>query len=400
MRIKIKVVSLYSALLNLTIFTLMLSDLFGVQILGYSDEILGCCCLIYVGIIFFRRLLFQSTIQKTTLVIIMHLMCLAGVGILGNTIYSIQNNKAAILLDLFLFIKPYGFLLFTLLTITSRRAKEIINFWGPISKCMLSVLAGFAIISSVFHIGMIGEGGEFIFFAKVSVPVAEWTIFFMAIIYVLNVHRKLIYFFMGAIIAYFSDSGLGLLSVGLIFMIYIFFERKKSFKWYYCIPIGIIGLLLSYDEIISYLLDPEAPRAKFLIYAFITANQYFPMGAGFGTFASATAAKYYSNLYYQYNFNESWGMSPTDTRFLTDNYYPQIIGQLGYIGAAVWVTLVYKIVKKLILTIPEKHVCYGTLYLYGCLLIAGLGFGIGSAWGCAVYLILPILSKFTNKICE
>ena len=206
----------------------------------------------------------------------------------------------------------------------------------------------------------------------------------------------LIWFVLATITMFFSQSGLGMLGIGLLVLVYIFLEKQKQFHWYYMIPIAFVGILISWEEISMYLLDSTAPRAKLLIYSFVTAFEYFPIGAGFSTYASSMAVSNYSKLYYLYGFNKQFGMSKENAYYLMDSYYPMIIGELGALGTVVFGVMIWSIFKSII-EISDKLIKNGALYLFAFLLIAGLGFGTGSSWGCAVYILIPLMVIEGNR---
>ncbi|WP_432524048.1 hypothetical protein [Kineococcus sp. SYSU DK006] len=66
------------------------------------------------------------------------------------------------------------------------------------------------------------------------------------------------------------------------------------------------------------------------------AGETFPLGAGFGRFASATAADSYSPWYYQLGFDHRFGMGPAadSGQFLNDTQWPALYGEAGWLGAA------------------------------------------------------------------
>ena len=78
---------------------------------------------------------------------------------------------------------------------------------------------------------------------------------------------------------------------------------------------------------------------------------------------------------------------------LLDTYYPQVIAQTGIVATAIYIKYMYTIVQKMILTINNAALKYGSLYLMICWLIAGLGFSTASAWGSTVFFLFPIFSK-------
>ncbi len=65
----------------------------------------------------------------------------------------------------------------------------------------------------------------------------------------------------------------------------------------------------------------------------------FPVGAGFGRFASYPSRIYYSPVYYQYGLNWVVGLSPTSVypNFIDDTSWPSVIGETGYGGLAAYV---------------------------------------------------------------
>lgn len=60
---------------------------------------------------------------------------------------------------------------------------------------------------------------------------------------------------------------------------------------------------------------------------------YFPFGSGMGSFACNGAAMYYSPIYYEYNLDKIWGLTPgiQNHGFIADAYYPTL-AQFGVVG--------------------------------------------------------------------
>lgn len=53
-------------------------------------------------------------------------------------------------------------------------------------------------------------------------------------------------------------------------------------------------------------------------------KDYIPFGSGLGSFGTAAAAKEYSPLYYDYQLNNVWGLTPENQMFLADAFYPTL----------------------------------------------------------------------------
>jgi hypothetical protein len=78
--------------------------------------------------------------------------------------------------------------------------------------------------------------------------------------------------------------------------------------------------------------------------AYSISVRQFPFGSGMGTFASIPSVKFYSETYYDYGINKSWGMGPNDTEsqsafFLLDCYWAHILGELGFVGSFLFLSL-------------------------------------------------------------
>ncbi len=60
-------------------------------------------------------------------------------------------------------------------------------------------------------------------------------------------------------------------------------------------------------------------------------HDYIPFGSGLGSFGTAAAAKEYSPLYYKYELDTVWGLTPDNPMFLADAFYPTL-AEFGIVG--------------------------------------------------------------------
>lgn len=63
----------------------------------------------------------------------------------------------------------------------------------------------------------------------------------------------------------------------------------------------------------------------------------FPLGVGFGRYASYPSRTSYSPVYYQYRLNNVYGLSPEYPAFIDDTSWPSVLGETGYGGFACYV---------------------------------------------------------------
>ncbi|WP_336033512.1 hypothetical protein [Geodermatophilus sp. FMUSA9-8] len=80
----------------------------------------------------------------------------------------------------------------------------------------------------------------------------------------------------------------------------------------------------------------DSARSLLLAGGVTVAWRYFPLGAGFGRYGSATAAEEYSPLYHALGFADRYGLGPgpESGQFLNDTQWPAIWGEAGWFGAA------------------------------------------------------------------
>lgn len=78
-------------------------------------------------------------------------------------------------------------------------------------------------------------------------------------------------------------------------------------------------------------MNTYSPRNIMLKDSIVLMKSRFPIGYGFASFGSPTASKYYSYLYTLLDYNSKYGMSETDGYFLSDIFWPAILGQFGFL---------------------------------------------------------------------
>ena len=143
-------------------------------------------------------------------------------------------------------------------------------------------------------------------------------------------------------------------AIAAILLIYIFvLRRKKLSRMSRAMKACLIGLLLFagisilYQTVrYYYTMGTESARAMLTLAAPFVAWDHFPFGSGWGTFASAFSAEPYSPVYGMYRMAGIWGLSPSYPAFVSDTYWPTIIGECGYFGFIFFLIALILFVKK------------------------------------------------------
>lgn len=131
-------------------------------------------------------------------------------------------------------------------------------------------------------------------------------------------------------------------------------------------------------QISTYTSSETTARARLYAVGEQIASDDFPLGVGFGRFASYPSRIYYSPVYYQYRLSRVYGLSPTYPHFIDDTSWPSVIGETGYGGFAFYVVglavLICAICRRLRRTTAEmRWLPLAALCAIAVLLVDSLG---------------------------
>jgi hypothetical protein len=90
-----------------------------------------------------------------------------------------------------------------------------------------------------------------------------------------------------------------------------------------------LAALWSYT-VTEYATDPYS-TARFALHrtSMLIAMDHFPFGTGLASFASHASRLYYSDVYFQYGLATIWGLSPQYPEYITDTFWPMVLGEGG-----------------------------------------------------------------------
>ncbi len=139
-------------------------------------------------------------------------------------------------------------------------------------------------------------------------------------------------------------------SFAFIFM-YLFFCGYKNIRMklgkFFLFIFACLTIFLSVtDALDKYYGNELSARSTLTADSIDIANNEFPIGLGYGTFASASAVKYYSPVYSKLGYNTKYGMGFINTNYLTDTFWPIILGEFGYLGVLFYSALLFCFLKK------------------------------------------------------
>lgn len=94
---------------------------------------------------------------------------------------------------------------------------------------------------------------------------------------------------------------------------------------------------------------------------FSTWEWYF--GWGPGLWGGHVSTIFYSDLYFEFGLASLWGASPDHYTFLSDGYWPHVLGEVGLIGICINLLLLNRI-RSSIISINDKDHVKGLLVLF------------------------------------
>lgn len=283
--------------------------------------------------------------SRQTVIVVFALFAITCIGLFGNVRSGVQGNAIAIALDWVSCLKtPVSFLaVYELLS--KRQAEEVVDLLVPFAKIMVIAATLFGVISMFANLGMTGEPRfgikSFFFIFKHQHVLAIVLISSMLMIACRYEDRRMIlrFYLPVCCVLVLTTKGPSLIWIAVSLFLIMLADGKFKLKPWHIILIALIAIILGGYQIQSYLLNPTSPRSLLVKGGLETAGAYFPFGAGFGTYGSEMASRYYSPLYVKYGFINVWGMTPDGGMFLNDNYWPTVLGQFGYIGLALFILI-------------------------------------------------------------
>ncbi len=164
-------------------------------------------------------------------------------------------------------------------------------------------------------------------------------------------------------------------AIACILLVYllVFRRRQKFSKRMKALMVAVVGVAVvgAIIQLLFYVkLGLTTARAVLTVSAPFLAWDHFPFGTGWGTYGSAFSVEPYSQVYTHYHMERVWGMSPSYHDFVSDTFWPMILGQCGFIGFAAFIGALVLFVRR-VLTLRENKSAYAAaVFLLLYLLIA------------------------------
>lgn len=350
-----------------------------IKSIQYWDEIIS---LSIIPIYILKRN--KTKIKKYDLGIIICLIIFIIIGIYSNIKYMYQE-KNLVVSDVLLCMK---FFMMYYLSNLVFKVEDIPEKYSKHLKIITCILVIMTVLNYIFKIWPYGyRYGIMInkLFYTHPTYLAAICVFLLASLIMFDRKKSKLYFILNILLII---STLRMKAIGFVFAcisIYLFIViYKRKLSMIKLVIVGIVAILISFNQIKLYFVElNDSARSVLMNTSIKIANDYFPFGTGFATFGSHFSTVKYSPIYIKYKISNTYGLSKKYNSFVSDTFWPMIIGQFGYLGL-----ILYLICLILIFIKIQKSYDVNRKEVYIAKLI------------CFVYLIVSSTSEsaFVNSI--
>lgn len=353
-------INIKSTIFSLILILLLVSNHIGLPY--YGELICG-----FFGVYLLLYVISKKKMSKETKKILFFIFLLCVVGLLSNYTSGIKRSKAMIAKDILTCFKSYLCLVAGLLygeTIDLKIKEKVLKSFKNILKIFIICSFICFIISLFTNIGMSDDirfgikSFKFIFLsaAWLSQYFAGIIAVYVACLYKNRNRFDIIVLILGLIVWMSSLRSRAFAMIAIFVFLWFFIiigrekndYKKKVINMPNIILLSSLAFLIGEDQIQKYFFNSNGSARLLLLKNGIKImKDYFPLGTGFGTYATQVAAVNYSPLYYKYNLSSFWALKEGGGE-LVDGFWPSIFGQFGIIGVVISIVIIYNICKLLI----------------------------------------------------
>lgn len=411
--------ALYTVLFIFIIFASAIET--EVPLVNYWDELFTIVFLLYG--LYKNRFKLKSVNIKNWI----WLVLLIFIGLVGNCIHpGLQGDSITIVKDVFA-ISKFFIIAYSLqdVVISEQRKRKIIKLTAKISRILIIATTVVAFVGYFIEIGV--YTGEirlvncFKFVFSVPTFFVSSYVMLAAVLIAESTSKNRIYLILDCILLFMSQRTKGYGAIVLIVLMLLLGDQrirdiaKKAFSrvkfsvskmklvGVVCL-LGIIAFLLGKSKIEEYLFyGIYAARPAMYIVGFKIANDFFPFGSGFGTFASSLSTESYSKIYGMYGISNVLGLVEGDAVFAADVFWPCIYGQFGILGFSLYALNMWKIIKRQLFCEDDAFIKLSLFFIWFYAFIASTSeayftnsSGVQMALICCLFLGIKSYKKGLN----
>lgn len=293
------------------------------------------------------------------------LAVLVVIGALGNIIHpGLQTAKVAMVKDVVALVKfPVIFFVFSRRTVTPEKQGQIIGSIARISRVfvivtLLAAVAG-RFVDLGFYTGEIRIVPTFEFVFSHPTFYTSSCVMAAAALIAESTRKNRVFLLLDCLLIFMAQRTKGYIFLAFLLLVIvlgetwmtklltlIFGSGKEKIKWgRLLLAAAVLGLAIyvvgkpRIEQQVN--IGYPVPRTALHLVGFTILMDFFPLGSGFGTFASYLSGRYYSNIYDLYGISNVIGMTREKYNYISDVFWPYIYGQFGVFGLLIYLKLIF-----------------------------------------------------------
>lgn len=326
------------------------------------------------AIIALRKMMKGFEIPKWIILVCVLLGCIIVIGLLGNVIYQYQVWKSVIP-DLAVFCKYFsaifvGYMLeidecfFSNNNLLRKNLNRIVFIW--------LVMAVLYVFMNGTYVGMLPLK---LFYGHPTFLAASCSVWLSLSLTASRTKKDQVFeiiVWLMLILTLRSKA----YAIAFIFAFIRFFTVERGLKIDLLKIAGLAGvsIFIAWNKIIKYfVVFVKSARNVLYKYSLILAHDHFPVGTGFGSFASYFSGTNYSKVYPAYNLDHVEGLIWPKCEYISDSFWPMILGQFGIIGLILYISvlgIIFLQIQKLYLN--SSRIYAGALFAFIYLLVVSI----------------------------
>ena len=350
--------------------------------------------------LFIYKVIITKKLNKEFSKSYIYILLIILVGLAGDIFFRYFYSFEAILRDIATFLKfPLTFLLIKDLKFEVLLSKYIDEKFIKILKIIVLIIAAFALINIFFDVNM--SMGKRYGIRSYKFLFSHQTFLVITMVFILTlfefrkdkINNLLLYEIIISVIILTTMRTKGIMFLGLFWTLKLFWKFIKKHKRMAIVGILILVGMLATHKIITYMGYSYSTRETLYKGCITLLAMCFPIGSGFGTFASHISGIYRSKVYEFIDLSYVWQRNYISQ--LGDVGFPYYIGQFGIVGCVFIVLLAREIVKIALKNVKDKT---PILLLFGYIIIGLTSESILLNYGAEVAIILAIISVRQKKV--
>lgn len=334
-----------------------------VPYVNYWDELAACLVFCW-GVYDFRR---HPELKKDERNNWIWLIALVLIGALGNVFHpGLQENPVVFLKDAVALCKfPLIFFLLERRSVSPEKRQEILTVAAKLSRWILVVMLVGVVVGRFvdlgFYTGEVRILPTFQFVFSHPTFFISSCVMLAAVLIGESIRKNRIFLLVDCLLIFMAQRSKGYIFLVFLLLVILLGEQlvARILKLVFGsetekVRIGrlllaaaalVLAVLLVGGTRLKQTLDLgfPVPRTVLHMVGIQILVDFFPLGSGFGTFASYLSGRDYSNIYDMYGISNVIGMTREEYNFISDVFWPYIYGQFGIFGLLIYVKIILTI---------------------------------------------------------